>query len=72
MILDYDPQSNLTMHHSKGVCGMDLEVPAAILEGRSQKELDDEIKKKKEKQVFFWNSKSDYHDGIALFTETAG
>ena len=36
---------------------MDLEVPAAILEGRSQKELDDEIKKKKEKQVFFWNSK---------------
>ena len=52
---------------------MDLEVPAAILEGRSQKELDDEIKKKKEKQVFFWNSKSDYyHDGIELFTETAG
>ena len=51
---------------------MDLEVPAAILEGRSQKELDDEIKKKKEKQVFFLNSKSDFHDRIALFTETAG
>ena len=62
------------MYSAKGVCGMDLEVPAAILEGRSQKELDDEIKKKKEKQVFFWNLKSDYHDdGITLFyTETAG